>query len=76
MSKRYPAEFRRRALDRVEAGHAVVAVAHDLEVSPQTIYNWRRQHLVDTGQIEGTTTMQSSELRACPVRGFEPALPP
>jgi transposase-like protein len=64
MSKRYPPEFRRRALDRVEAGHTVVAVAHDLEVSPQTIYNWRRQHLIDIGQIEGVTTAQSAELSA------------
>jgi len=64
MSKRYPAEFSRRALDRVEAGRAVVAVAQDLGVSPQTIYNWRRQHLIDTGQIEGVTTAQSGELKS------------
>ena len=36
--KGYPAEFRRRALDLVEAGKTVREVARLLEVSDQSIY--------------------------------------
>ena len=39
----YPPEFRRRVVDLVEAGRKVTDVAHDLGVSNQTIYTWRRQ---------------------------------
>ena len=39
MPKRYPAEFRRRAVALVEAGRTVRQVAIDLEVGEQTIYN-------------------------------------
>jgi transposase-like protein len=42
MPKPYPAEFRRRVLDLVRAGRTVAAVATDLGISDQTIYNWRR----------------------------------
>lgn len=51
MPRRYPAEFRRKVLDLVESGRPVAQVAHDLGISDQTIYNWRRQHLIDTGQV-------------------------
>jgi transposase len=47
--KRYPAEFRRKVLDLVAAGRPVAQVAADLTISEQTIYVWRRQHLIDTG---------------------------
>jgi transposase-like protein len=39
MPRRYPPEFRRKELDLLKAGGSVVEVAHDLGVSPQTIYN-------------------------------------
>ena len=39
MPKRYPAEFRRRAVALVEAGRTVRQVAIDPEVGEQTIYN-------------------------------------
>jgi hypothetical protein len=39
----YPPEFRRRVLDLVAAGRPVADVARDLQISAQTIYNWRRQ---------------------------------
>ena len=51
--KRYPAEFRRKVLDLVAAGRPVAQVAADLAISEQTIYVWRRQHLIDTGQLPG-----------------------
>ena len=46
----YPAEFRRKVLDLLAEGRSVASVAHDLDVSDQTIYNWRRQERIDRGE--------------------------
>lgn len=62
--KRYPAEFRRKVLDLVAAGRRVAQVAADLDISEQTIYVWRRQELIDTGQLPGISSTESAELRA------------
>lgn len=64
MPKGYPAEFRRRVLDLLEEGRAVTEVAHDLEIGTSTIYNWRRQHEIDTGQRPGLSSVESVELKA------------
>lgn len=63
MPKRYPAEFRTRVIALLEAGRKVADIAADLEVSANTIYIWRRQHLIDTGQIPGTSSIESAELK-------------
>jgi transposase-like protein len=42
----YPPEFRRRALDLIDAGRKVRDVARDLGLSEQTIYVWRKQHWI------------------------------
>ena len=71
MGKRgYPPEFRRRVLDLVEAGRKVAEVAHDLGISDQTIYNWRRQDRVDRGLEPGLTTAEQAELVAARSRGW------
>jgi transposase len=65
--KRYPPEFRRKVLDLVAAGRRVAQVAQvatDLDISEQTIYVWRRQELIDTGQLPGTTSSENAELIA------------
>jgi transposase-like protein len=64
MPRSYPPEFRRRVLDLVASGRKVAEVAQLLGLSDQTIYNWRRQHLIDTGQIPGTTSSDQAELAA------------
>jgi transposase-like protein len=65
MGKRgYPPEFRRRVLDLVEAGRKVAEVAHDLGISVQTIYNWRRQDRVDRGLESGLSSAEKAELAA------------
>ncbi|GAA1180958.1 transposase [Pseudonocardia alaniniphila] len=64
MPKRYPAEFRRKVLDLVAAGRPVAQVAADLDIRDQTIYVWRRQELIDTGQLPGTTSTENAELTA------------
>ena len=43
----YPAESRRKVLDLLAEGRSVASVAHDLDVSDQTINNWRRQDRID-----------------------------
>lgn len=53
MPKRYPEEFRRKVLDLVAAGRPIAQIAADLNIGDQTIYGWRRQELIDTGQLPG-----------------------
>jgi putative transposase len=62
--RRYPPEFRRKVLDLLKAGRTVAELARDLQISDQTIYNWRRQHLIDTGQLPGITSTDQAELVA------------
>ncbi len=49
----YPSEFRRKVLDLLEEGRSVASVAHDLDVSDQTSYNWRRQDRIDRARPPG-----------------------
>lgn len=64
MPRRYPVEFRRKVLDLIEAGRSVAEVATRLEVSDQTIYNWRAQDQIDRGLRPGASTVESAELAA------------
>ena len=64
MPRSYPAEFRRKVLDLVEAGRPVAELAHHLGVTGQTIYNWRHQDLVDRGLRPGVSTAESVQLAA------------
>ena len=38
--------------------------SHDLQISAQAIYTWRRQQLIDSGQIQGMTSSGQAELVA------------
>lgn len=58
----YSAEFRGKVLDLLEEGRSVASVAHDLDLSDQTIYNWRRQDRIDRGLQPGRTTAENGEL--------------
>jgi len=60
----YAPEFRRRVLDLIAAGRSVASIAADLGVSDQTIYMWRKQELIDTGQAPGLTSVEVAELGA------------
>ncbi len=64
----YPYEFRRRAIDLVEAGRPVTDVAHDLGISAQSIYHWRRQFRIDDGVEPGSSTRDRAELTAANAR--------
>ena len=58
----YSAEFRRKVLDLLAEGRSVASVAHDLDLSDQTIYNWRRQDRIDRGLQSGLSTVENAEL--------------
>lgn len=62
MPKRYPEEFRRKVLDLVAAGRPIAQIAADLGISDQTIYGWRKQELIDTGQLPGLNRAEQAEL--------------
>lgn len=64
----YPAEFRRKVLDLIEAGRSIADVAHDLEISEQSIYTWRRQDRIDRGLVPGLTSGEKAELSAAKKR--------
>ena len=64
MPRSYPPEFRHKVLDLGETGRAIAQIAQDLDISEQAIYTWRRQHLIDTGRLPGSTTSELSELAA------------
>lgn len=58
----YSAEFRRKVLDLLAAGRSVAAVAYDLDLSDQTIYNWRRQDRIVRGEASGLSSAEKGEL--------------
>src|SRR2546423_14766111 len=64
MPRGYPPECRRKVLDLLKVGRSVPDLVRDLQVSDQTIYNWRRQELIDTGQLPGITSGDQVELVA------------
>ena len=66
--KGYSPEFRRRALDLVASGRPIAEVARLLEVSDQSIYTWRRQELIDRGELPGLSSAERGELRAARLR--------
>src|SRR3989440_7755599 len=62
MPRSYPPEFRRKVLDLLKAGRTVAELVRDLQISDQTIYDWRRQERIDTGQMPGITSTDQAEL--------------
>lgn len=55
-------EFRRKVLDLLAAGRSVASVAHDLDISDQTICTWRWQDRIDRGEAAGLSTVEKGEL--------------
>lgn len=64
MPRSYPPEFRRKVLYLLKAGRTVAQAAEDLQISDQTVYNWRVQELIDTGQRPGLSSSEQAELVA------------
>ena len=63
MGRRYPAEFRQRAVELARQGEKPFRqLASDLGVSDQTLHNWVKQTDIDEGRREGLTTEERAEL--------------
>ncbi len=63
MSRRYPPEFRQRAVELARQHEKPLRqLASDLGVSDQTLHNWVKQTDIDEGRREGLTTEERAEL--------------
>ena len=63
MSRPYPAEFRLRAVALVRAGKPITKAAEELGISTAALHKWVTQDRIDRGEIPGTTTVESAELK-------------
>lgn len=64
MPRSYAAQFPAMVVEQVRSGRPVAEVAADLELSQSTVFRWVRQDKIDRGQLAGTPTAESTELRA------------
>ena len=63
MGKRYPAEFRQRAVELARLREKPVKqLATDLGIADQTLHNWLKQADIDAGRREGLTTEERAEV--------------
>jgi transposase len=60
----YPPEFRARAVLLVRSGKQVKQTAFELGISAGCLHGWLKQDRIDRGEIPGTSTAESVELRA------------
>jgi len=64
MPKRYPSEFRARALALVQDGKSVAEVAGKLGItSPETLRRWVIQARVDLGSVVASTKLELAEIK-------------
>ncbi len=63
MPRMYSAEFRERAIALVDEGRTLRSVAADLGLAEATMYRWYQQVRIDRGELPGTTTVESQQLR-------------
>lgn len=63
MPKKFPEEFKRDVANVARRGGLTLAeVAHDFDVSVESVRRWVRQADIDDGVSEGLTTSEQSEL--------------
>jgi len=62
MPRRYPAEFRNRAVALVRSGKTITDIAADLGISAGALHGWVRQDRIDRGELPGSTTSENIEL--------------
>ena len=62
MPRQYSHQFRERVLSLLDEGRRVDDLAQDLGISAATIYRWRHQVRIDTGEAPGTTNWEAAEL--------------
>lgn len=64
MPRTYPMDVRRQLCDRMVDGELVAAIAAETGISPATLFNWKRQALIDAGLRPGVTSAEVDELTA------------
>jgi transposase-like protein len=64
MPRHSPPEVRREACERMLAGEAIKDLADGLGITIETLYRWRRQALIDTGQRPGVESFEADPLAA------------
>ncbi|RZQ65889.1 transposase [Amycolatopsis suaedae] len=69
MPKPYPPEFRRRALDLLEAGRSVRDVAASLGIAESCLHRWKSRDLLDRGVKSPTPEQVESAALAEARRG-------
>lgn len=61
-------DSKRKVLDLVAVGRPIAQIAADLNISDRTIYGWRKQELIDTGQLPGLNRAELAQLSAADKR--------
>ena len=64
MPRSYASQFRAMVIEQVRNGRRVAEVAASVEVPEATVFRWVRQDKIDRGEIPGTQSQESTELRA------------
>jgi putative transposase len=64
MPRSYASQFRAMVIKQVRNGRRVADVAASVEVPEATVFRWVRQDKIDRGEIPGTSSQESTELRA------------
>ena len=59
----YPPQFKEEAIRLMRSSEKPLAqISRELDVSEQTLRNWRKQEEIDQGEREGLTTGEKEEL--------------
>lgn len=68
MPHSYAPQFRAMVVEQVRSGRKAAEVAVSLEIPESTVFRWVRQDRIDRGELSGTSTVESAELRAAKQR--------
>ena len=63
MPRKYPDEFRARAVALVRSGQTVTKTAEDLRITDSCLYGWVKQDRIDRGEMDGVSRAESREVR-------------
>lgn len=63
MPRKYPDEFRARAVALVRSGQTVTKTADDLGITDSCLYGWVKHDRIDHGEIKAAYRAESRELR-------------
>ena len=71
MPRQYSNELRRQTCERMLAGEAVKDLVVELGISQVTLYKWRQQALIDSGQRPGLKSYEANPLETARRRVIE-----